>query len=194
MAELASHQVNAINWFLGAHPEAVSGHGGLYRFADGKREVYDHVYTTFEYPGGRTALFSSIESNAFDDYYEMYMGTKGTLIILRESDALLFEEGASGAQPTAVEVAARTASGPAVESGETMMANRNVGPAVSPTGDPGPRNNVRPLSTRTEIQRFCSAIRVGTPLGCGPDKAIESARACITANEAMKQKARLTIG
>ncbi len=193
MAELASHQINAINWFLGSHPEAVSGHGGLYRYADGKREVYDHVYTTFEYPAGRTVTFSSIESNAFDDYYEMYMGTKGTLIILRESDALLFEEGAAGAQPTAVEVARRTPSGPAVESGETMMANRNVGPAASVSGDPGPRNNVRPLSTRTEIQRFCSAIRVGTPLACGPDKAFESARACIIANEAMKQKTRLTI-
>ena len=57
------------------------------------REVYDHVYATFEYPGGRTATFSSIESNAFDDYYEMYFGTKGTLILLHERDALLFEEG-----------------------------------------------------------------------------------------------------
>jgi predicted dehydrogenase len=193
MAELASHQINAINWFLGAHPEAVTGHGGLYRFADGTREVYDHTYATFEYPGGRTVLFSSIESNAFDDYYEMYMGTKGTLILLRESDAMLFQEGAAGAQPTAVEVAVKTPSGPAIESGETMMANRNVGPAVNVSGDPGPQAQVRPLSTRTEIQRFCAAIRVGTPVACGPDKAIESARACILANEAMKQKTRLTI-
>jgi predicted dehydrogenase len=192
MAELASHQINAINWFLGSRPEAVSGTGGLYRFADGKREVEDHVYTTFDYPGGRTVAFSSIESNAFDDYYEMYMGTKATLILLRESDALLFEEGAAGAQPTAVEVTKRTA-GPAVESGETMMANRNVGPAPPITGDPGARASVRPLSTRTQIQRFCSAIRVGTPVACGPDAAIESARACIIGNEAIQKKTRLAI-
>jgi hypothetical protein len=51
----------------------------------------------------------------------------------------------------------------------------------------------RPRSTRLQIQRFCSAIRVGTPLACGPDKAFESARACILANESIKQKARLTI-
>ena len=43
------------------------------------------------------------------------------------------------------------------------------------------------------IQRFCSAVRVGTPLACGPDKAFDSARACIRANEAIKQKTRLTI-
>jgi hypothetical protein len=64
---------------------------------------------------------------------------------------------------------------------------------VPVSGDPGPQAQVRPLSTRTQIQRFCAAIRVGTPLGCGPDKAFESARACITANEAMKQKTRLTL-
>jgi predicted dehydrogenase len=79
MAELCSHQVNAANWFLGSSPDAVIASGGLYRFPE-NREVYDHVYVTFEYPGGRTADFSSIESNAFDDYYEMYLGTKGTLI------------------------------------------------------------------------------------------------------------------
>jgi predicted dehydrogenase len=193
MAELASHQVNAVNWFLGSKPEAVVASGGLYRFADGKREVYDHVYATFEYPQGRTAVFSSIESNAFDDYYEMYMGTKGTLIIVREVDALLFEEGSS-AQRTVVETTPRT-SGPAVETSETMPGNRNVSAApVAPApGDPGSRPGVRPLSTRTEIQRFCSAIRVGTPLACGPEKAMDSARACIRANEAIKQKTRLAI-
>ncbi len=192
MAELASHQVNAVNWFLGSKPEAVVASGGLYRFADGKREVFDHVYATFEYPGGRTATFSSIESNAFDDYYEMYMGTKGTLIILRETDALLFEEGAGrNAAPTTVETARR--GGPVVESSETMMANRNISASPVASGDPGVNTQVRPRSTRTQIQRFCSAIRVGTPVACGPEKAMESARACITANEAAKQKARLAI-
>jgi predicted dehydrogenase len=192
MAELASHQVNAVNWFLGARPEAVVGSGGLYRFADGNREVFDHVYATFEYPGGRTLVFSSIESNAFDDYYEMYMGTKGTLILLRESDALLFEEGARN-QPAAVEVTRRTPAGPAAESSETMIGNTSASAARAPAGDPGARPNVRPQSTRAEVQRFCAAIRVGTPLACGPDKALDSARACITANEAIKQKTRITM-
>ena len=37
--------------------------GGVYRYNDG-REVPDHIYAIFDYPGGRTAIFSSIESNA----------------------------------------------------------------------------------------------------------------------------------
>jgi predicted dehydrogenase len=192
MAELCSHQINAANWFLGSAPEAVVGSGGIYRFPEGNREVFDHVYATFDYPGGRTAMFSSIESNAFDDYYEMYMGTKGTLIMSHEQDALLFEEGSAASRSTAIEVTPRT-SGPAAQSSETMSGNtRQAAPAAqgqAVAGEP----NVRVRGSRIMIQRFCSAVRVGTPLSCGPDKALDSARACIRANEAIKQKTRLTI-
>jgi predicted dehydrogenase len=187
MAELCSHQVNAVNWFLGSKPEAVLGSSGLNRFPEA-REVSDHTYAIFEYPGGQTVTCSSIESNAFDDYYEMYQGTKGTLIMLREAEALLFEEEA-GKRSTAISVAPRDA-GAAALSSETMMGNTNAGAASAPgaaTQATGPR------PTRVEIQRFCSAIRVGTPLGCGPDKAIGSAVPCIKANEAMKQKTRLKV-
>jgi predicted dehydrogenase len=190
MAELCSHQINAANWFLGSAPEAVIASGGICRFPEGNREVYDHVYATFEYPGGRTVMFSSIESNAFDDYYEMYFGTKGTLIMLREQDALLFEEGGAAGRSTSIEVAPRT-SGPAAQSSETMSGNTKQAASAATQSVSGAAT--RPMATRIEIQRFCSAIRVGTPLSCGPEKAFASARACIRANEAIKQKARLTI-
>ena len=188
MAELCSHQLNATNWFLGSRPTAVAASGGVYRFKDG-REAFDHVYATFEYPNGQTAVFSSIESNAFDDYYEMFMGTKGTLIIRREVEALFFEEGdREGA--TSITVTPRN-EGPAAVSSETQAANTNQRAAQASTVTPALFD--RPRSTRLQIQRFCSAIRVGTPLACGPDKAFDSARACIRANESITQKARLTI-
>jgi len=188
MAELCSHQLNAANWFLGSKPEAVHATGGVYRFKDG-REVFDHIYATFEYPNGQTAVFSSVESNAFDDYYEMFMGTKGTLILRREIEALFFEEGGGEAAATSITVAPQTG-GPVALSSETQAVNTNQqmaqGSLVSPLFD-------RPRSTRLQIQRFCSAIRVGTPLACGPDKAFDSAAACIRANESAKQKARLAV-
>jgi predicted dehydrogenase len=188
MAELCSHQLNATNWFLGSRPTAVAATGGVYRFKDG-REAFDHVYATFEYPNGQTAVFSSIESNAFDDYYEMFMGTKGTLIIRREVEALFFEEGdREGA--TSITVTPQ-GEGPAAVSSETQAANTNQRAAQASTVTPALFD--RPRSTRLLIQRFCSAIRVGTPLACGPEKAFDSARACIRANESINQKARLTI-
>jgi predicted dehydrogenase len=190
MAELCSHQINAANWFLGSSPEAVIASGGLYRFPE-NREVYDHVYATFEYPGGRTAVFSSIESNAFDDYYEMYLGTKGTLILLREREALLFEEGVGGRQ-TGIEVIPG-GGGAAVQSSETMTGNTNPDARRSPAAPAAGGTAAGPSATRLQMRRFCSAIRVGTPLGCGPDKAIGSARACIGANQAIKTRTRVEL-
>ena len=51
MAELGSHQLDACSIFLGKkHPLAVTGIGGTYFYTDG-REVDDHVFVTFEFPG-----------------------------------------------------------------------------------------------------------------------------------------------
>jgi predicted dehydrogenase len=183
LAELASHQVNISNWFFGAVPEAVSASGGVYRFKDG-REVEDHVYAIFEYPQGRSATFSTIESNAFEDYYEMFLGTKGTLIMRAETEAYLFQEGDKAA--TGVEVTPRGA-GPALEASETR-------PDV--TGRPGVatrETTERGLSYRLEVSEFCAAVRTGRPLRCGPEKALGSARACLSAHDSVEKKARVVL-
>jgi predicted dehydrogenase len=186
-AELGSHQVNVSNWFFGADPTAVAAAGGVCRFRDG-REVPDHVYGTFEYPGGRTAVFSSIESNAFDENYEMFFGTKGTLILKLERDAYLFEEG-SGAKPTTIEVTPQS-SAAVLDASETVSEVLSQARSASTAG-PSPLR--RDDSYQRQVERFCAAVRVGTPIACGPDRAYGSARACIRANEAMAQHARLTI-
>src|SRR5215475_9009434 len=77
LCELGSHQITAASWFFDAHPTSVYVSSGTYEYKDG-REVADHVFATFNYPGDRTATFSSIQSNAFEENYEMFMGTKGT--------------------------------------------------------------------------------------------------------------------
>ncbi len=186
MAELGSHQINIVNWFFESVPTSVIASGGVYRFKEQGREVHDHVYATFDYPGGRNAVFTSIESNAFEEYYEMYMGTKGTLILRSENEAMLFEEGSEG-RATTIEVAAKGA-GPVVESTESRP------PRSGAIVKAGPGNKIeKGLPYREEVSRFCSAVRVGTPLLVGPDHAIGSARACIRANESVKQQQRLAI-
>jgi predicted dehydrogenase len=185
LAELASHQVNVVNWFFDAVPDVVHGSGGVHRWKDG-REVDDHVYATFEYPGGRTATFSSIESNAFDHFYEAFFGTKGTLVLKGETEAYLFEEGGSQ-RPTGIEVAA-AANGPVLEASESRVADA-AGRSSSGTATGGDRL----ASYRHEISGFCSAVRTGAPLSCGPDKAIGSAVACLRAFDAIEQKTRLTV-
>jgi predicted dehydrogenase len=186
LAELGSHQVNVANWFFDSTPEAVLGTGGIHRFKDG-REVFDHLYATFEYPGGRTAVFSTIESNVFDRNYEVFFGTKGTLVLRGESEAYLFDE-ADGAQPTGIDVVARTG-GPALEASESRTADAA---GRSANGTAGQQVD-RLQAYKQQISGFCAAIRVGAPLACGPDKALRSAAACLRADEAVQEKTRLAV-
>jgi predicted dehydrogenase len=101
MAELGSHQLDAcgilIQAFLGGssrhpvHPKAVSGIGVNSFFADG-REVEDHMFLNYEYPGDLVVSYSTITTNEMESYGEQVMGTRGTLAILSEKDVYLFKE------------------------------------------------------------------------------------------------------
>jgi len=189
MAELASHMVAITDWFFGTQAVAAVGSGGVFRFKDG-REVPDHTYVTLEYPGGRDAVFTSIESNAFDNYYEAYYGTKGTLILQGEIEAYLFEEGAPAGAAKATGVAVAPKAGPAGSASESRAADaagagKGVG-AASGGGD-------RLAAYRMEVSGFCSAVRTGAPLLCGPERALGSARACIAGFDAIEKKARVEI-
>lgn len=196
MAELGSHQVTAASWFFDAAPEAVYTNGQTARFKDG-REVYDHIYSTFEYPGGRIATFSTIQSNAFEEAYEMYMGTKGTLILKREIEAYLFTEGE--AQTTRVEVSRQSGNAPVADASASRPAGDSTGRAVTATPATSASNTTagaptdRDLAYRYEQTEFCAAIRTGSPVRCGPEKAMKSAIACLTANRAAEQRQRLEI-
>jgi len=97
MAELASHQIDVVNWFTGATPVSVMGMGGIDYWKDG-REVWDNVEVIYEYPDGVKVVYTSILSNQYDGYAEQFMGVKGTLLLTNEKDGFLFKE------PTAEEL------------------------------------------------------------------------------------------
>jgi predicted dehydrogenase len=101
MAELGSHQLDACGILLQAvlgggakhavHPKAVSGIGVNSFFTDG-REVEDHMFLNYEYPGDVVVSYSNITTNEMESYGEQVMGTRGTLAILAEKDVYLFKE------------------------------------------------------------------------------------------------------
>ncbi len=186
-AELASHQLNAANWFVGAAPNAVMASGGVYRFKDG-RESCDHEYAIWEYASGLTTTFSSIESNAFDECYEAFFGTKATLIMYNEAEALLFEEGGAG-KSTGVAVSGAPG-GAVMHASETKPAN--AGGASRAQGSAS-KTDGRASATELELSRFCSAVRTGESVACGAQHAFDSARSCIAADEAIAQQVKLRI-
>ena len=113
-------------------PLSVTGVGGRHIFpAD--RECDDHVYCTFEFPGTGyykdddthevadpnkkiVVTYSSINGNGFGGYGEIVIGTKGTLILEQEQDAMLFK---GSATTTRIEVKHDRTARPAMDTYET---------------------------------------------------------------------------
>jgi predicted dehydrogenase len=195
VAELGGHQIGTASLFLDSSPIAVLGSGGICRFKD--REVDDHVYVTLEYPQNRCVTFSSIESNDFDHITEQFMGTRGTLIIGYEGEALLFgdDDRATSveARPTSIETTPRTG-GAVLEASESRLADamgRAPATGAQRVGAGGGEDRLLPY--QLEIATFCSAIRTGAPLRCGVEMASKTAVACVAANEAMDRKTRVEI-
>ena len=92
MAELCSHQVNAANWYLGSAPEAVMARVACTVFPKAARST---ITSTPRSSILAAAPRSSPRLNRTPSTTttRCIFGTKGTLIMLREREALLFEEG-----------------------------------------------------------------------------------------------------
>lgn len=109
LGELGSHQIDGVDVLTaveggepGARLLSVTGFGARSIFPS-SREVDDHTCATFEFAGpeydaadvqasrNRVAMQQSVANgNGFGSYGEMLLGTKGTLILHRETEAMLF--------------------------------------------------------------------------------------------------------
>ena len=202
MAELGSHQLDACSIFLGKkHPLAVTGVGGTIFYKDG-REVDDHVFTMFEFPAGQddkdrvVVTYSSINTNSFDGYGEMVMGSRGTMIVAQEKEILLYKEAGSAYTSRQTTVSVETvAKKPVLETSPSL-----AGPSAATslgslaTADPS-------LGYREELEHFAYCIRHGNRSNYHDDKdhqprcrgevALADAVIALTTNIAMKQNRRI---
>ncbi|MCF6286347.1 MAG: Gfo/Idh/MocA family oxidoreductase, partial [Candidatus Hydrogenedentes bacterium] len=128
--ELASHQMDVVNRILGVPPARVFATGGVDYWRDG-REAEDNIFCTYEYAltdpatpeaPHRTvrATYSALLSNAFEGASELFMGTKGSLLITRNK-CLFYREGV--AVPDAVAGSGNPDGADAVTSGKTLLVN-----------------------------------------------------------------------
>jgi len=182
MSELGSHQIDVCNWFWGSEPLRVSGQGGIFHYADG-RNVDDHVFAIFRYPNNRVLMFSSITTNAFDSYYDQIMGTKMTIILSHESQAMLFKEGS----PKNLEIKLQPAStgGSVSEATKSRAADMARGASGEGIGS----GNYDPFSAYgDELRMYATAIKKGDPslVGCSGRAGYKAAIAVLKANLAME--------
>ena len=208
MAELGSHQLDACSIFLGkVHPLAVSGVGGKYFYRD-DREVDDHVFVTFEFPGPDyfkgpdthevkdkdskvIVTYSSINTNQFEAYGECIMGTKGSLVVEQEKTIMLYPE-AAAARSTVTSLASAGGGKPALEtSGSTAASAALVGPITAASSVS--------RGYREELEHFAYCIRMREQamsadrpnVRCDGVHAMADAIIALTANLAMKNHQRI---
>jgi predicted dehydrogenase len=146
--------------------------------------VNDHIYAIFEYPKNLTLTYSAIQSNAFDHYYEEFMGTKGTIVLSGETEALLFMEGQRG-KPSELTVTAETG-GPVMQASESRSRDA-AGSSVT--------SGLTAVSAyRLELEGFARTIRNGEPNLCDGEVGLKAATAILKADEAIAQNRKLEIG
>lgn len=219
MAELGSHQLDACSIFLGkVHPLAVQGYGGKNFYGvegvgskdkqEDDREIDDHVYVTFEFPGPNydaetnprdvcIVTYSSINTNRWEPYGETVLGSRGTLIMKTEKEALLFKEsspstGGGGPDQRLWVINSSDGSGPVLDAYETTAPSAAASDTSQAMGDKISRGYTE------EMEHFCHCIRTNNFKGplegglkCNGTVAMADAIMALTSNLAMKHKIRI---
>jgi predicted dehydrogenase len=204
MAELGSHQLDAASIFIAAahdgvkqHPLNVAAAGNRPLFIQGDREVEDHVSCVIEFPapgynpdpkddiGNRRRIsvaYSSINGNGFGGYGEIVFGTKGTLILEREQEAMIFKEADT---ETKIGVKAG-AKGPALDT------QASGGAQAAAVGQIATQNVSRGYTE--ELEHFAWCIRNPDPKNiphCHPKVAMGDAIIALTTNMASRERKRI---
>ena len=195
MAELGSHQLDAAGIFVSAmhgpgkkvKPLTVTAVGNRSIFpAD--REIDDHVYCMYEYPAPGydedknkkiVVTYSSINGNGFGDYGEVVMGTKGTLVLEREQEVMLYK---GGAKDTRVTVAK------AKDGTPTLDTTESGGGGGAVAGKPGSEGAPPSRGYTEEMEHWAWCIRNPSPENqprCKPEVAIADAVIALVSNVAL---------
>ncbi|MFM7076217.1 MAG: Gfo/Idh/MocA family protein [Planctomycetaceae bacterium] len=195
MAELGSHQLDAAGIFVSAmrgdgtkvKPLTVTAVGNRSIFpAD--REIDDHVYCMYEYPAPGyeedqnkkvVVTYSSINGNGFGDYGEVVMGTKGTLVLEREQEVMLYKD---SAKDTRVTVAKAKDGAPTLDT--TESGGSKTAAAAGPGGEGAPPSR----GYTEELEHWAWCIRNPDPENqprCKPEVAIADAVIALVSNIAL---------
>ena len=215
MAELGSHQLDASSIFLGkVKPIACSGYGGKNFYGvkgvgskdkqEDKREIDDHVYVTFEFPGQHyeedhndvaIVTYSSLSTNRLEPYGEQVMGSRATLVVQTEQQALLYKEASPETGGGGVEQRLYVINGN--DSGPVLSASASLAPTAGAASAGATVEKISRGYTE-EMEHFCHCLRnkifAGPKDGglrCNGTVAMADAIMALTSNLAMKYKKRI---
>ena len=212
MAELGSHQLDAASIFLGkVQPIACFGYGGKNYYGvtgigsndqqKDDRDIDDQVYMTFEFPGPHyeqdkndicIVTYSSISTNRSEPYGETVFGSRATLVMKMEQEAMLYKE-ASGSSKGGIDQRLYVINGN--DGQPTLSASASLGPSKAATvADIGKVSR----GYTEEMEHFAHCIRTknfGTiaegGLRCPGEQGMKDAIMALSSNLAMKHKKRV---
>ncbi len=193
-----------------AHPLTVHAVGGRHIFPY-DRECEDHVYCSFEFPGPEynekfdagyslpsgakkiagydndpnkriVVTYSSINGNGYGGYGEVVMGSKGTMIIDKEQEVMLY----AGSDTAASAGVKSTKGGYALD---TQASGGSSAPIAKAAANAGPVSR----GYTEEIEHWAYCIRNPDPTNrpkCYPEVAMADAVIALTTNVAMKRAAK----
>ncbi len=187
MAELGSHQIDVVNWFLNAVPISVMAAGGIDYWKDG-RSTYDNISVIFEYPDGVKCVYTSITTNEHEGYTEQFMGDQGTLIVNPDKGLLFREPKAESLvwAPLAHKDESKGKDAIILDAGATRKdREKSEGEAITVT---------KKNDYYEELAEFFDCVRTGKEPRCNPQVALNACVPCIMANKAAEtgKKIKLT--
>jgi predicted dehydrogenase len=208
MAELGSHQLDASGIFIsglrqpGPNGEPAEKALPLTVSAVGNRNIFpldrdceDHVYCIYEFPGPEYdhdpskkigVTYSSINGNGFGGYGEMVLGTKGTLILEREQEVMLYKGSSTS---TSVTVSKDKKSG-----APTLDTTSSGGGEAAAVGKKALESGPVSRGYTEELEHWAWCIRNPDPQNvprCHPKIALGDAVIALTTNIAIRENRRI---
>ena len=194
MTELASHQMDVVNWMLGTTPMQVMGSGSIDYWQDG-REVYDNLFCIYDYerlneeakPYTLRATYSSIQSNAFEGASELIMGSKGTLFLTSQKGLFYKEQGAEEVQ--------WDREGKSDQNAEIITAGKTLKLSNDPWSHRSKPFEIDSDSegTRAQLVAFLDCVQRGdTKTLCTAEEGFKDASTVLNGHEALYQKKVVT--
>ncbi|MEN6338040.1 MAG: Gfo/Idh/MocA family oxidoreductase, partial [Phycisphaerales bacterium] len=209
IVDLGAHQIDVFNWFLDARPQSVLASGRLNYYDKGSHQWYDTVMAVYEYDAAQgpvTAFYQTLSANGHQQYFEKFLGDRGTLSMSERSDltrlypepsdspatawAQCVREGCLTAQPEWLKLIERMST-------EELAKALTVSGSVNTTGKTPTLELAVELNKpihQPHLENFFDAIRGKAQLNCPAEVGYASAVTVLKVNEAIEAGRRLEFG
>lgn len=194
IADLGSHQVDVLNWFLRARPTGVLASGGADYYRD--QEQPDNVLAIYEYRGAQgpiRAMYDVINTSSHGGYTETFLGDAGSLELSEDPRVgFYFREPVAQKrewEDEAEKVKSMNRDAIELKVGETRTAQGGI----SPQAMAWEADSRKPIH-QPHLENFFNAVRdPAVALNCPGETGYETAVAILKTNEALAAGKRVVL-